>query len=129
MERVLEATSRLCVRPRHCDAQAMVHATRYYEFFEDAFLDWLDAHAGGYHGLRERDGIDIVIVASGCEYHRPARLDDVLEIESRAVEFGRTSLGVRFTVRRAEDVLAVGHARYVCVREGAPTPLPAALRP
>ena len=43
--------SHLPVRPRHCDAQAMMHATRYYEYFEDAFLDWLGAR-GGYDAWR-----------------------------------------------------------------------------
>jgi YbgC/YbaW family acyl-CoA thioester hydrolase len=123
----LHAISQLRVRPRHCDAQAVVHAARYYEFFEDAFLDWLDEHAGGYRGLRERDGVDVVIVASGCEYRLPARLDDELLIETRVEEFGRTSLGAGFTVRRGTDVLAVGRARYVCVRDGAAVPLPETL--
>jgi hypothetical protein len=37
-------------------------------------------------------------------------------------------LGVAFTVRRGTDVLAVGRARYVCVRDGAAVPLPETLR-
>jgi len=124
----LASTSRLRVRPRHCDAQAVVHAGRYYEFFEDAFLDWLDEHAGGYRRLRERDGVDLVIVASGCEYRLPARLDDELSIDTRSEESGRTSFGVDFTVRRDTDLLALGRSRYVCVRNGAPVPLPETLR-
>jgi YbgC/YbaW family acyl-CoA thioester hydrolase len=96
----------------------------YYEFFEDAFLDWLDEHVGGYRQLREQHGLDLVIVASGCEYRSPGRLDDELSIESRVEQFGRTSLTMRFTVRRGPDVLAVGHATYVGVRDGRPAPLP-----
>jgi acyl-CoA thioester hydrolase len=49
----------------------MVHAARYHEFFEDAFLDWLDLHAGGYRQLRDQTGVDLVIVTSGCEYRAP----------------------------------------------------------
>jgi acyl-CoA thioester hydrolase len=124
----LHAMSRLRVRPRHCDAQAIVHSIHYYGFFEDAFLDWLDKHAGGYLRFRERDGVDMMIVASGCEYRLPARLDDELSIETGVEEFGRTSLGVRFTVRRGTEVLAVGRVRYVCVRDGAAVPLPETLR-
>ena len=122
------STSRLRVRPRHCDAQAMVHAARYYEFFEDAFLDWLDAHAGGYRQLREETGVDMVIVTSGCEYRAPARLDDDLVLDCRPEEVGRTSLTLRCTVLRGDEVLAVGRTTYVCVRAGAPVPVPDALR-
>jgi acyl-CoA thioester hydrolase len=118
------------IRPRHCDAQDMVHASRYHEFFEDAFLDWLDARAGGYRAVREREGVDLVMAATACEYSAPARLDDELTVETVAEHAGRTSLSVRFTVRRddaAGELVAVGRTRYVCVRDGAPVPLPAAL--
>lgn len=128
MDREPASTTRLRVRPRHCDAQAMVHAARYYEFFEDAFLDWLDIHAGGYRQLRERTGVDLVIVTSGCEYRAPARLDDDLTVDCRPEQVGRTSLTVRCTVRCAEEVLAIGRTTYVCMHVGTPVPVPAVLR-
>ncbi len=43
---------------------------------EDAFLDWLDVHIGGYTALRAT-GTDLVVVASSCEHHRGAHLDDL----------------------------------------------------
>jgi YbgC/YbaW family acyl-CoA thioester hydrolase len=102
----------------------MVHAARYYEFFEDAFLDWLDVHAGGYRQLRERTGTDLVIVAGGCEYRAPARLDDDLTIDCRAERVGRTSLTLRCTVRRGDEVLAIGRTTYVCMRAALRPPFP-----
>ncbi|TDC10616.1 acyl-CoA thioesterase [Nonomuraea longispora] len=122
--------SHLPVRPRHCDAQAMMHATRYYEFFEDAFLDWLGAR-GGYGRLRE-GGADLVVKASGCEHHSPARLGDVLAVESAPAQVGTTSLTMTFTMRReggpvsgrAGDLVAVGTVTYVCVAGGRAAPLP-----
>ncbi|WP_327582793.1 acyl-CoA thioesterase [Nonomuraea sp. NBC_00507] len=116
--------SHLPVRPRHCDAQAMMHATRYYEYFEDAFLDWLGAR-GGYDRLRQ-EGADLVVKVSGCEHHSPARLGDVLAVESAPTRIGTTSITMTFTMRRAEDELvAVGTITYVCVRDGRAAPLPA----
>jgi YbgC/YbaW family acyl-CoA thioester hydrolase len=127
--------SHLPVRPRHCDAQAMMHATRYYEYFEDAFLDWLGAR-GGYERLRQ-EGADLVVKASGCEHHSPARLGDVLAVESAPARVGTTSITMTFTMRRrGGELVAVGTITYVCVRDGraaalpamltAPAPLPAA---
>jgi len=118
---------RVRIPPRHCDAQGMLHASRYYEYFEDAFLDWLDAAAGGYKALRAA-GTDLVIAASGCEHHHPAALDDELAIEVRPVKVGHTSLSVTFTVRRGAVTLATGHARYVAVSGGGTVPLPQPLR-
>ncbi|MCF6475260.1 acyl-CoA thioesterase [Nonomuraea sp. MG754425] len=117
--------SRLPVRPRHCDAQAMMHATRYYEYFEDAFLDWLGAR-GGYERLR-REGADLVVKVSGCEHHAPARLGDVLAVRSAPARIGSTSITMTFTMRRGEELVAVGTVTYVCVRDGRPSPLPAML--
>ena len=121
----------LYVRPRYCDAQGMVHASRYYEFFEDAFLGWLDEHVGGYGRLREA-GTDLVVVASGCDHHSPARLDDRLTVRVRPVRIGRTSLTMSFTIRRQETVIVTGRTTYVAVedRKGSvplPQPLTAAL--
>jgi TetR/AcrR family tetracycline transcriptional repressor len=121
------STTRLRVRPRHCDAQGMVHATRYYEFVEDAVVDWLDEHAGGYRGLRDL-GVDLVIVRSGCEYRGPARLDDDLVVECAPDGAGRTSLTLGCTVRRDAEALAVGRVTYVCVRDGTAVPVPDELR-
>ncbi|MGH3374850.1 MAG: hotdog domain-containing protein [Actinoallomurus sp.] len=116
------------VRPRHCDAQGMVYAGRSHEFFEDALLDWLEEHAGGYARLRS-DGADMVIVASGCEYRRPARLGDRLFIETRPERAGRTSLTMSFTVQGPEGEAAAGRITYAAVgAEGRGTPLPGTLR-
>lgn len=112
------------VRPRHCDAQGMVYAGRYQEFFEDAFLDWLEDHAGGYERLRE-GGADMVVVSSGCEHRRPARLGDELRVEARPERAGRTSLTMMFAVTGPEGEVAVGRVTYVAVGEGgAAVPLP-----
>jgi YbgC/YbaW family acyl-CoA thioester hydrolase len=121
------SSSLVRVRPRHCDAQGMLHAARYYEYFEDAFLDWLDQHAGGYRRLRAA-GADLVIVTNGCEYRHPARLDDALSIETRPVAAGTSSLSMSFTVTLGIQTLAVGRATYVCVSNGSPAPMPTFLR-
>jgi YbgC/YbaW family acyl-CoA thioester hydrolase len=119
--------STLRVRPRFCDAQGMVHASRYYEFFEDAFLGWLDQHAGGYDRLRQA-GTDLVVVASGCDHANPARLDDRLTVHVQPVRRGRTSLMMSFTIRRPDTVIATGHTTYVAVAAGkGPVPLPGPL--
>lgn len=117
-----ETTSQLRVRPRHCDAQAMVHAARYYEFFEDAYLDWLDEHIGGYAALRAL-GVDLVIVANGCEYRSSARLDDVLDVVTQPTAVGTSSVTMSFTITRGAEVVAIGRATYVCVAGGKATPL------
>jgi YbgC/YbaW family acyl-CoA thioester hydrolase len=120
------SVSQVRVRPRHCDAQGMLHAARYYEYFEDAFLGWLDDHAGGYRRLREA-GTDLVIVSSGCDHRHGAALDDLLTIEVRPTATVRSSLTVSFTVQHDDQILAIGRTTYVAVRDGNATELPEVL--
>src|SRR3569833_1221576 len=115
------------VRPRHCDAQGMVYAGRYHEFFEDAFLDWLEDHAGGYTRLRS-GGVGMVVVASGCEHRRPARLGGLLEVEARPERVGDTSLTMVFPVTGPEGEVALGRITFVAGGAGGTAvPLPEAL--
>ncbi len=115
------------VPPRHCDAQGMLHASRPYEYAEDAFLAWLDGACGGYAALRGR-GYDFVIVETRCSYLRPARLDDLLTIEVRPVSAGRTAVTFAFDISRRDAAIATADVTYVAVREGRPAELPPAVR-
>lgn len=121
------ARSLLRVRPRHCDAQGIMHASRYYEYFEDAFPDWLETYAGGYASLRAT-GVDLVVAASGCEHRRGPSLGDLIAIETRLLQAGRTSVTMLFSITLDGEVLAQGRTTYLAVREGSPVVLPQALR-
>lgn len=107
----------------------MVHAIRYYEFFEDGFLAWLDRFVGGYAVLRSA-GVDLVIRLNGCDYKGSAGLDDLLTVEVAPTGVGRTSLSMSFRVRRDGDdgAIVIGHATYVAVADGSAVELPGPLR-
>ncbi len=116
------------VPPRHCDAQGMMHAARPYEYFEDAFLAWLDRECGGYESVRA-GGHDFVIVQSQCEYLEPARLGDRIDLRVLPVGVGkRSSFTIGFEMAREGVVLAKGLVTYVTVREGRSSEIPGTLR-
>ena len=115
------------VPPRMCDAQGMVHAARYHEVLEDAFLDWLDAIGSPYTELRST-GIDLVIGTSTIRHRAPARLGDTLHISVERVRSSRSTITIRFTITRAEtEAVAEAEVTYISVHEGTATPLPAEL--
>lgn len=116
----------LRVAPRYCDTQGMVHASRYYEFFEDAFLSWLDHACGGYLQLQATGG-DLVIVENSCSYRHPARQGEVITIDVNPLWASTSSFCVAFHVRRGQLDLAEGRAVYVYVKKGTPAPIPALL--
>jgi YbgC/YbaW family acyl-CoA thioester hydrolase len=116
----------LRVAPRYCDAQGMVHASRYYEFFEDAFLSWLDHTCGGYLQLQATGG-DLVLVENGCSYRHPARQSEVITIDVDPLWVKRSSFCVAFHVRHGQLDLAEGRSVYVFVKKGMPAPVPTLL--
>lgn len=128
------ATFHTTVKPRHCDAQGALHATRYYEYFEDAFLYWLDTHlcrasaSTGYSALREV-GIDLVVVSSRCDHHRGVGLGEALHVLVQPVAAGRTSFEMMFTLRADEaEPVATGRVTYVATSGQDATPLPDLIR-
>jgi YbgC/YbaW family acyl-CoA thioester hydrolase len=114
------------VRPRHCDAQAMVYAGRYHEFCEDAFLGWLDHVKVPYARLRALDA-DLVISEARYSYRRPARLDDELIIEVTGEITTESTLTARFAVRHGGDLLATAVISYVALHDGHRCELPGEL--
>lgn len=118
-------TTSLDVRPRHCDAQGMVHAARYYGFFEEAFLRWLAWLDADYADVRAT-GVDFVIVESRCVYEAPARLDDRLDVAVVPVRTSSSTLTVEYRVTRDGDPVATGSCTYVAMADGAAAPLPEA---
>lgn len=119
--------TQLRVRPRHCDAQGLLHAARFYEYFEEAFLRWLTSVSLPCGRLRE-DGIDLVIVESGCVHRLPARLDDGLRIADSPSVGSTKALHVRFDVHRHDTLIAEGRSTYLAVSDGHAVDLPERLR-
>jgi YbgC/YbaW family acyl-CoA thioester hydrolase len=101
----------------------MVHASRYHEFLEDAFLQWLVDSGLPYDDLRRR-GDDLVVGTSTIRYHRPARLGERLTIRSEAASCTASTVTVGFAVIRDGSSLADASITYVAVHGGESAPLP-----
>jgi acyl-CoA thioesterase FadM len=104
----------------------MLHAARFYEYFEEAFLRWLSSISLSYATLRQT-GIDLVIVESGCVHHHPAGLDDDLELAVVPAAASGKALRVRFDVRRQGTLIAEGRSTYLAVSDGHAIELPRTL--
>jgi len=115
------------VRLHHCDARAMVHAARYHDFCEDAFLGWLE-HIGTPYPTLRAGSVELVISESRYSYLRPARLDDRLRVAVAGDVATESTLTARFEVRRDQEVLATADITYVAVHGGCRCALPAILQ-
>jgi len=77
------------------DAGGIVFYANYLKFFERARTEWLRSLGVNQRELRETSGGMFVVGATEMRYHRPARLDDLLEVTAGISEIGRASLTLR----------------------------------
>jgi len=101
------------------DQMQVVYYASYLRFFEGARNEWIRGHGVSYAQI-EAAGVYLPVVEVNARYYRPARYDDLLEIET---EVSTTRVRIRFDyqVRRqgAPEVLTHGFTVHASVnREG-----------
>ncbi|GAB3184219.1 tol-pal system-associated acyl-CoA thioesterase [Hydrogenophaga aquatica] len=74
------------------DAGGIVFYANYLKFFERARTEWLRSLGVQQQRLREDTGGMFVVSGTELRYHRPARLDDLLQVTARVGELGRASM-------------------------------------
>jgi len=111
------------------DTGGVVYYANYLKFFERARTEWLRAAGFGQQALAVDQGLQFVVARIECDYKRPARLDDLIDLDVRVIQAGRVSVVFEQTARRGDEVLATARVRAGCVdtRTLAPRPMPASM--
>ena len=81
------------------DAGGIVFYANYLKFFERARTEWLRSLGLEQQRLREQTGGLFVVTETALRYHRPARLDDLLQVSARVTELGRASMTLQQKAR------------------------------
>lgn len=98
------------------DMAGIVHFASFFRYMEAAeheFLRRLGLSVVSYHG---GEHISWPRVAASCDYSKPARFGDELQVEVSIEHLGSRSVKYRFVVRRGAEQLAVGNMTSVCCR-------------
>lgn len=108
------------------DAGGIVFYANYLKFFERARTEWIRACGIEQRRLDEELGIVFVVRGTSLEYRAPARLDDVLTIESRLERLGGASVDFVQHAWCGERLVATGQIRVACIERATfkPAPLP-----
>jgi acyl-CoA thioester hydrolase len=96
---------RLRVYYEDTDAAGVVYHAAYLEFAERARTEMLRCLGLDHTGLRARFGLAFTVRRCAIEYRAPARLDDLLEIETRVVRLGGASIDLEQRVLREAQLL------------------------
>ena len=111
------------------DAGGIIYYANYLRFAERARTEMLRDMGVNQPELKAEKGIVFAVRHCSADYVKPGRLDDRLEVHTRIVEVGGSSLTAEQWVRRGGSDLVAMNLRLVCMNlEGRPTRLPAHVR-
>jgi len=104
--------------------------------YHSTFFRWFEAGRAEYMRRRgvpyatvEKNGIGLPVVEAHAEYLKPARYDDLLEINAWISDLGRAQVRIEYAICRDGAQLVRGYTRHAAVdSRGRPTRLPESLR-
>ncbi len=110
------------------DAGGIVYHANYLRFAERARTEALRACGIGQSQLRADHGVGFVVRHCTLDFRRPARLDDIVTVETSITEIGKTRFNLLQRVRREKEELAEITVVIVMVdAQGKPMRVPEAL--
>src|SRR5262245_50694541 len=98
------------------DMAGMVHFANFFRYMEAAEVEFLRSVGLSVTLAWEGQRISFPRVAASCDYLRPARFEDVLEVTVAVHRLGRKSVTYAFAFFRDGELLARGQLSSVCCR-------------
>ena len=122
------ATSMTTLRVRYAETDQMgvVYYANYFVWFEVARADLLRNHGWTYREM-EGTGVMLPVIDATCEYQRPARYDDEIEIRTEGLIVSPVRMSFTYEVRAngRDGLVATGRTLHAAVdRNGRPCRLP-----
>ena len=115
------------------DFSGIVYHASYLRFMERGRTNHLRLMGAEQHALfaeaqSETPGFAFVVRSMAIDFHKPARMDDVLEVVTWPVAVKGASIRLAQEVRRSADMLVKAEVRVAFISDGRAQPIPKALR-
>jgi acyl-CoA thioester hydrolase len=127
---VPSSVTTLRVRYAETDKMGVVYYANYLVWFEVARADLLRSLGWTYREM-ETAGVSLPVIEAHCNYQRPARYDDEIEVRTEGQMLSAVRMRFNYVVARGEDgvVSAAGHTVHAAVDSaGRPCRLPARVK-
>ena len=98
------------------DLAGFVHFSRFFIFMETAEHEFLRSLGTSVHTHIDGEEIGWPRLAATCEYLKPAKFEDVLDIEVLVKRKGITSMTYEFVFRRDRVLIARGEVSSICCK-------------
>lgn len=108
--------SRISVRVYYedTDAAGIVYYANYLRFIERGRTEFLRALGHDQNALMQ-EGIAFAVRSVNVEFLKPARLDDLLTVETAVASLGRAQLAFAQRILRGTELLLAAEIRVVCI--------------
>jgi acyl-CoA thioester hydrolase len=126
----ITSLSTVRVRYAETDQMGVVYYANYFVWFEVARADLLRTLGWSYRDMEET-GVHLPVIEAQCDYRRPARYDDEIEVrtEGRLASPIRLEFSYQVSVKGQPEVAASGRTVHAALgRDGRPCRLPQRLR-
>ncbi|MGF1501167.1 MAG: tol-pal system-associated acyl-CoA thioesterase [Paracoccaceae bacterium] len=111
------------------DLGGIVYHANYLRYLERGRTEALRALGVGQSRLKAETGLAFVVTRMEIAFRAPARLDDLLEVETAGGRLGAASLELRQSIRRGDDAIVEAALRLALIgRDGRPERFPKVLR-
>jgi acyl-CoA thioester hydrolase len=105
------------------DAGGVVYHSNFINFAERGRTELLRFMGFENKSLRESQGILFVVRHINADYHKPAVLDDLLELQTVVTQVKNTSLIMQHAIYRNSEKLFAADVTVVCVDAGSMKPV------
>ena len=124
------ATFPLRIYYEDTDFSGAVYHARYLHFFERGRTEALRALGIDQRALFEAEGgpFAFVVRRMSIDYRRPARMDDLVSVETEVASLAGASIGMVQRLMRGAEMLAEAEVSIAFLAGGKPARLPAAMR-
>ena len=113
------------------DFSGVVYHASYLRFMERGRTEMLRAlgvEQGAIHAGHVGEVFGFAVRAMSIEFLKPARMDDLLTIETSPRAIGGATLELEQRILRGDEVLISADVRIACVANGRPARIPKELR-
>ncbi len=108
------------------DSGGVVYYANYLKYLERARTEFIRALGVEQRQLAEETGLAFAVRSFSAEYLKPARLDDLVEVETTVEDLGRAQVTFAQVIRRGDETLLTATVRVACLdlAKSKPTAIP-----
>jgi acyl-CoA thioester hydrolase len=106
------STSVIRVRYAETDKMGVVYYANYFVWFEVARADLLRSLGWTYREM-EHAGVALPVIEAHCDYHRPARYDEEMEVRAKGRMLSPVRMEFTYEVVRRDDQMVAASGRTV----------------